>query len=72
ARRRAQVSVGLSPLSRGTPPHSSNRPWIADAAALLQANLPTSAPDWALSPIQGLFEECGGVPLLSGESPTET
>jgi len=44
---------------------------IADAAAVLQANLPTQVPDWVMAPVNGLMAECGGVPLLSGDAPTD-
>lgn len=42
---------------------------IDDASALLQANLPATVPDWIMAPVNGLMEECGGVPMLSGEAP---
>tara|TARA_B100002003_G_C14114307_1_gene535979 strand:- start:347 stop:931 length:585 start_codon:yes stop_codon:yes gene_type:complete len=38
---------------------------ISEAAALIAERLPTSLPDWALSPVNGLMSECGGVPALS-------
>ena len=38
---------------------------ISEAAALISERLPTSLPDWALSPVNGLMSECGGVPALS-------
>ena len=39
---------------------------ISEAAAVISQRLPTTLPDWALSPINGLMAECGGVPALSG------
>ncbi len=43
---------------------------ISEAAAVISERLPTSLPDWALSPINGLMAECGGVPALSGAQET--
>lgn len=38
---------------------------IAEAASLIQNELPSTLPDWAMAPINGLMEECGGVPSLA-------
>ncbi|WP_339948428.1 CvpA family protein [uncultured Albimonas sp.] len=38
---------------------------ISEAADLISERLPTTLPDWALNPINGLMQECGGVPALS-------
>lgn len=40
---------------------------ISRAAALIEAELPTTLPSWVGSPINDLMEECGGVPALSGQ-----
>ncbi|MDF2232013.1 CvpA family protein [Albimonas sp. CAU 1670] len=39
---------------------------ISEAATLISERLPTTLPDWAIAPINGLMNECGGVPALSG------
>ena len=37
---------------------------ISEAADLIEKELPSTLPAWALAPINGLMEECGGVPSL--------
>lgn len=40
---------------------------IGQAADIIQAELPTGLPGWLGDPVNGLMEECGGVPALSGD-----
>ena len=42
---------------------------IAEAAELIERELPSTLPEWAIAPINGLMEECGGVPDLPSTEP---